>query len=96
MNSLLRQAKETRRGDTVKSKSPTNRRRSKSGGKNKLEPKSASRELKHKSEKRLSLRIGDTLKRLDFIEMLHGEDENIVYPSASTRHPPNGSLSSLS
>ena len=49
LSSLLRQVKDTKRGDTAKSKSPANRRRSKSGGKNKLEPKSASRELKYKS-----------------------------------------------
>lgn len=82
MHTLLRQAKDTTKVEGGKSKSPTYRR-SKSGGKIKIEP--SSRELKYKSEKRLSLKIGSNLRKLDFFDLVQDEDENLVYPSASTR-----------
>ena len=57
LTNLLRQSKEH------KSKSPTNRRSSKSGTKIKIEQNTNSKQLTHKSEKRFSLNINNTLKR---------------------------------
>jgi hypothetical protein len=96
---LLKQIEETRRTrqNEQRSKSPSNLR-SRSGGKAKIEQKTQSQKDKNKSERRLSLTIGNTLKKMDYLKLLQQDDEeNMVYPSASTRpHLTGPRISSVS